>query len=90
MTASIRVLLVDADPALAELLDDWLAGEGCARVHERPHLVLVDLPFPRYRGVELLRQVGDAYPHKPVLAMPKPLTRDAFVARLRHALNEIQ
>jgi DNA-binding response OmpR family regulator len=85
-----RVLLVGADPALGELLEEWLAGEGCAAVRERPHLVLVDLPFPRERGAELLRQLAQAHPDAPVMPMPKPLTRDAFVAALRRAQNEVQ
>jgi CheY-like chemotaxis protein len=90
MSASTRVLLVDADPALAELLEEWLAGQGCRVVQERPDLVLVDLPFPRERGLQRLRQVGDAHPDTPVVAMPKPLTRDAFIAALRRAMNEVQ
>ena len=86
----VRVLLVEADPALTELLEEWLGAEGCAMVQERPDLVLVDLPFLRSSRLELLRQVGDSYPDKPVEPMPKPLTRDAFVAALRRARNEIQ
>jgi CheY-like chemotaxis protein len=85
-----RVLLVDADPALAELLEEWLGAEGCAAVEERPDLVLVDLPFPRERRLEVLKRLGDAHPDAPVIAMPKPLTRDAFVAALRRAMNEVQ
>jgi len=85
-----RVLLVDADPALAELLEEWLADEGCARVQERADLILVALPYPRERGLALLSEVGDAHPDTPVVAMPKPLTRDAFLATLRRALNEVQ
>ena len=85
-----RVLLADADPALAELLEEWLTDEGCAAVEERPDLVLVDLPFLRERRQELLRQLAGAYPGKPVVAMPKPLTREAFVATLRRTLDEVR
>jgi PleD family two-component response regulator len=85
-----KVLLVDADPALAELLEKWLADHGCRVVDERPDLVLVDLPVPRERGLARLRQLGDAHPNTPVVAMPKPLIRDAFAAALRRALDEIQ
>jgi CheY-like chemotaxis protein len=85
-----RVLLVHADPALAELLEEWLAGEGCAAVEERPDLVLIDLPFLRERRLEVLKALGDAHPDAPVIAMPKPLTRDAFIAALRRARNEVQ
>jgi len=89
MSASTRVLLVEADPALTELLEEWLADQGCRVVQERPDLVLVDLPFPRERGLARLRQLGYAHPNIPVVAMPKPLVRDAFIAALRRALNEI-
>ena len=85
-----RVLVVEADPALAELLEEWLAGAGCVPVHERPDLVLVDLPFLRERRQELLRELADDYPGVPVVAMPKPLTREAFVAALRRSLDEVQ
>jgi CheY-like chemotaxis protein len=89
MANSTRVLLVDADPALAELLEEWLAEHGCRVVEDRPDLVLVDLPFPRERGLARLKQLGDAYPDTPVVAMPKPLIRDAFAAALRRAMNEV-
>ena len=90
MTATTRVLLVEADPALAELLEEWLADAGCAPVEERPDRVLVDLPFLRERRQELLRQVADAYPGIPIVAMPKPLTRGALLAALRRTLDELQ
>jgi CheY-like chemotaxis protein len=85
-----RALVVEADPALAELLEEWLAGAGCVPVHERPDLVLVDLPFLRERRQQLLRELADAYPGLPVVAMPKPLTREAFLAALRRSLDEVQ
>jgi DNA-binding NtrC family response regulator len=85
-----KVLLVDADPALAELLEDWLAAEGCALADGRPDLILVDLPFLRERRLELLKALGETHPDTPLVAMPKPLTRDAFVAALRRARNEVQ
>ena len=89
-SAGARVLLVDADPALAELLEEWLASQGCCAVAERPDLVLVDLPFPRERAVQVMRTLGATYPDIPVVAMPKPLTRDAFAAALRRAMDEVQ
>ena len=90
MVATTRVLLVEADPALAELLQEWLAAVGCAPVEQHPDLVLVDLPSVRERRHELLRQLAEEHPGKPLVAMPKPLIRDAFVAALRRALNELQ
>jgi DNA-binding NtrC family response regulator len=89
MANSTRVLVVDADPALTELLEDWLADHGCCVVQEAPDLVLVDLPVPRERGLARLKELGAAHPDTRVVAMPKPLVRDAFGAALRRALNEI-
>ena len=89
MANSTKVLLIDADPALSELLEEWLADHGCRVVDDRPDLVLVDLPVPRERGLARLKELGDAYPDTPVVAMPKPLIRDAFVAALRRAMDEV-
>jgi DNA-binding NarL/FixJ family response regulator len=85
-----KVLVVGADPALGELLEEWLAGEDCCAVHERPEVVLVDLPFPRERGAEALRRAAEAHPDAPVVAMPKPLTRDAFIAALHRAMDDVR
>lgn len=85
-----RVLVFDADPALAELLEDWLAAEGCRMVEERPDMVLVDVPFPRALAMQRLKRIGDEHPGTPVLPMPKPLTKEAFVAALRRAKDAIQ
>jgi DNA-binding NtrC family response regulator len=85
-----KVLVVGADPALAELLEEWLTLESCHAVAERPDVVLVDVPFPRELAVQRLQHIGDEHPGTPVLPMPKPLTRDAFVAVLRRAKDAIQ
>ena len=52
--------------------------------------VLVDVPFPRELALQRLKHVGDEHPGTPVLPMPKPLTREAFVAALRRAKDAIQ
>jgi len=106
-----RVLLVDADPALRGLIEEWLADEDCTLVDERPDVVLVDLPAPREHGAGCVKRISNAHPHAPVVALsssffdgieangaiarqlgvarvlPKPLTRDALLAALRHALE---
>jgi len=73
-----RVLVVDADPALLALLDEWLADHGCSVVHERDagdstqddyDLVVVDVPFPRQGGSDVLRRVAKGNPGAPVLAL---------------------
>jgi CheY-like chemotaxis protein len=75
-----RLLLVDADDALAALLGEWLADEGCVVQRqagecpapgegERFDAVLVDVPFPRQGGADLLRRVAQAHPGTPILAL---------------------
>ena len=66
-----KVLVVGADPALAELLEEWLTLESCRAVAERPDVVLVDVPFPRELAVQRLPHIGDEHPGTPVLPMPK-------------------
>jgi two-component system, OmpR family, response regulator MtrA len=69
-TARSRVLVVDDDPALAEMLGIVLRGEGFeasfvadgdaalgAFRRERPDLVLLDVMLPGTDGVEVCRQI---------------------------------
>lgn len=115
-----RVLLVDADAALVELIREWLAEENCGIV-ESPsdaeplpgpfEVIIVDMPFPRNRGPDVLARVRDSYQDAPILVLsshffagiesagsiaralgvarvlPKPVTREAMAAAVRHLLN---
>jgi two-component system response regulator MtrA len=69
-TASARVLVVDDDPALAEMLGIVLRGEGFepafvsdgdaalgAFRREKPDVVLLDLMLPGTDGIEVCRQI---------------------------------
>ena len=106
-----RVLLVEADPALRGLVEEWLSDDDWTMVEEHPDVVLVDLPAPREQGPSVIRRISNAHPNAPVVALsssffdgiesngaiarslgvtsvlPKPLTRDALLAALRHALG---
>jgi len=77
-SAPRRVLVVDADHTLLALLEEWLAGKACAVVEERSQgggagqrydLVIVDVPFPREGGADLLRRIAHEHPATPVLAL---------------------
>ena len=64
-----RVLVVDVDAVLAELIGEWLAAAGCCAVQGEGHdLLIVDLPFPR-RAAEQLARLADEHPGTPILVL---------------------
>ena len=77
-TPAPRVLVVDADCALSGLLAEWLGSEGCEVVQaagddagaaERFDLVIIDVPYPRQGGVDLIARITKHHPMTPILAM---------------------
>jgi DNA-binding response OmpR family regulator len=74
-----QVLLVDADPLLARLIEEWLAPEGFAVLTASVAttvatataccLVIVDLPYPRRSGVDSIREVASRHPGVPIIAL---------------------
>jgi CheY-like chemotaxis protein len=65
-----RILVVDDEPEIRDLLGEYLQGEGfealsvesgeeaLRRIPEfRPHLVLLDIAIPRMTGVEVLKRI---------------------------------
>ena len=76
--ARARVLLIDADQPSRALLEEWLgdagwavlAADGCdGGAGDRHDLVIVDVPFPRQGGVDLLRCIASRHPMTPILAL---------------------
>jgi CheY-like chemotaxis protein len=65
-----EILLVDADPALRGLLEEWLQPQG-HRVVEAgaADLVVVDIPHPRRDGLEVLQRVAREHPRAPRLVL---------------------
>lgn len=73
------VLVVDADPALRGLLEPWMSECACALTYAssggdasppgRFELLVVDIPFPRQGGIELLRRLAGAHPGVPIVAL---------------------
>jgi CheY-like chemotaxis protein len=70
--------VVDADPALFELLQEWLAGNGCAVCSEASHgpgaaahadAIIVDVPFPRHGGLGTLRRIEAEHPATPIIVL---------------------
>jgi CheY-like chemotaxis protein len=91
----VRVLVVDDEPRVAELLNDTLIHLGYAvRLAENgtealeivaayhPHVVLLDLTLPGMPGDVVLERLRQADPHLPVIAM----TGDADPERARATL----
>lgn len=72
-----RVRVVDADPTSRDLIAQWLAPLDCTVVPEpvaedelpAVDLVIVDVPFPRQGGVDLVRRIARQHPATPILAM---------------------
>jgi two-component system OmpR family response regulator len=75
-----RLLVVDDEPSIAELLQIWFepigwdvvtaasGPEGVARAAERaPDAVVLDLMLPGYGGLEVLRRVRLLHPRVPVV-----------------------
>ena len=73
----VRILVADADCALYGLLEEWFAESGwelsgaCApgQSDERCDLIVVDLPFPRDGGQDVLRPLMREYPGTPIIAL---------------------
>ena len=64
-----RILVVDADPALFGLLEEWLAEEGFRLVDEDPDLVVVDLPRRKHEGVNRVNELVARQPGRPLVAL---------------------
>ena len=72
-----RVRLVDADAIWRDLLGQWLSTLGCTVLPEPSEgeappsadLVIVDVPFPRRGGVDLVRHIASQHPATPILAL---------------------
>jgi CheY-like chemotaxis protein len=81
---SSRILVVDADPALLGLLEEWLGEQGCLVVaeggdpqHDGFDLAVVDIPFPRQGGTNVLKRIASEHPGTPVFALSS-----SFFARI--------
>ena len=69
-------LVIADDPAFVELLAEWLGPAGWRVVnqqgdtrHVNPDLLIVDVPFPRKRGLETIRAAVAPCPGVVVLAV---------------------
>jgi CheY-like chemotaxis protein len=74
----VRILVADADCALFGLLEEWLSGTGielagaCGpddAAHDGYDLILVDLPFPRQDGHQMVKSLAREHPGTPIIAL---------------------
>lgn len=68
------VRVVNADRATLGLLQEWLGAAGYRVVDadttkDAAQLTIVDVPFTRHGGLELLRRVAGEAPGVPILAL---------------------
>jgi len=86
-----RILVVDADPALYGLLEEWLAALDCSVLREGDaaqdgfDLIVADIPFPRQGGQDVLRRLAAEHAGTPVVALSSSffpgIERNGAVAR---------
>jgi CheY-like chemotaxis protein len=75
MTAAAPLVrIVNADGATLGLLQEWLGGAGyrvaaADTANEAPALTIVDVPFARHGGADLLSRIAAADPGVPILAL---------------------
>jgi CheY-like chemotaxis protein len=82
MTEAKRILVIEDDPVLRDLLGDWLiaagyrvamateggAGIADARAH-RPALIVTDMHMPGTGGAAVISEISRIYPDLPVIAI---------------------
>jgi DNA-binding response OmpR family regulator len=93
-----KVCVIDADDDWRRLLEQWLQALGFEVVDDagddaaaapQVDLVIVDLPFPRHGGVDLVKRITRRHPATPIVALSSnffsrieccgPLARDLGV-----------
>ncbi len=74
MSAAPLVRVVNADRATLGLLQEWLGAAGyrvadAGTTQETAQLTIVDVPFTRHGGLELVRRAAGEAPGVPILAL---------------------
>ena len=93
-----KLLIVDADPDIATMLEDHLQASDYGTViardgvevlelieQEGPHLMLLDLDMPRLTGLEVLKRLPKVRPAEdlPVIVMTTHASIDAAVEAIK-------
>lgn len=78
MNRRLRILVVDDDQAMVELLDEWLGAEGFEVIHDHAtavdfgrgyDLAIVDVPFPRQGGIDRIAYLAGRCAKAPIIAV---------------------
>ena len=73
----LRILVADADCALVGLLKEWLAALGRVLGRDAPaeryDVIVVDLPFLREQGMDMVNALSRAHPGTPIVALSATL-----------------
>ena len=85
--------MANADSSLYGLVEEWLTAQGSTVALERGDagrdhgfdLVVVDVPFPRQGGRDMLERIAQAHPGIPIIALSSTffdgIDRNGAVAR---------
>ena len=80
----LTILIIDEEPALRELLSEWLIAKGYqasgrsavgSRNEDTPTLVILDVPNLRIEGIRVVREVKRIYPLAKLIGMSALLGR---------------
>jgi two-component system, NtrC family, nitrogen regulation response regulator NtrX len=92
MASGRPILVVDDEPEIRSLLEDYLKGRGeevvtasnglealWAVKHRTPRVVLLDLAMPRLGGLDTIKHIQKFDPTIRIVVVTGQLTRDAAV-----------
>lgn len=96
-----RVLIVDDEPLICDLLTRILGGEGLhletaasgeealAMLQQRKYaLVITDLKMPGMNGMDLLQEIKQKHPEMPVIVITGYGTAETAVEAMRRGAND--
>lgn len=97
-----KVLVIDDDPDVVEILTSMLADENVvtqgvtdaalalAVIAEfKPHAIFTDLKMPQVDGLDLVRSIRELYPEMPVVIVSGEVDKQALLAAVRLGVTAV-